>query len=168
MTRVAYPWKMVKTTTSFGTTVWRPADKAVDQEMQFDFLTYWTWSGHEKPAVVVHFVPDEAQIARLATPAEAGQLQAYVQQVQSSGQLVTYQGPQLIQNVKTCTQDGLRCTNLYAFGATTKTVYDTNDGSVISQTASPDFFATVSIVQVYNQELKQWQVAQVAINEVAG
>lgn len=168
ITRVPYPWPMQATTTSFGTTIYRPSDPAVRKEMQADFLTFWVWSGHAKPPEVLHFVPDATQIPRLATADDAGQLQTYVQQVETSGQLVTYTGKQFIQNIKSCTRDGLQCTNLYAFGVTVKAVYSTRTGNVISKTTAPNFFATVSILQVYNRSLQVWQIGSVQVNEISG
>jgi hypothetical protein len=165
ITRVSYPWPMKATKTSFGSTVYRPADPAVDKEMQFDFLTYWAWSGHQKPSEVLHFVPDSSQISRLATASYASQLQAYVQQEETSGQLVTYVGQQFIQNVTNCTKDGLQCSNLYSFGVTVKTVYSTQTGEVLSKTASSNFIVAVSILQVYSQELELWQAGSIKINE---
>jgi hypothetical protein len=156
---------MTATKTDFGTTIYRPADPAVKQEMQADFLTYWLWSGHAKPAEVLHFVPDVSQISRLATAGYAGHLQAYARQVETSGRLVTYTGEQFIQNISSCSRDGLQCSTVYAFGVTVKTVYSTRDGMADSTTEASNFFVNVAVLQVYNRELHLWQIGSAAIRE---
>src|SRR6185437_2825518 len=48
--RIPYPWPMKQQPLEFSSgVVWLPGDARVYQEMEADFLTYWTWSGQAGP-----------------------------------------------------------------------------------------------------------------------
>ena len=165
-TRIPYPWPMKQHQVPLSTNVvWVPTDARVYQELEKDFLTFWTWSGQAGPASFP-FLPDSTQITLLATPDFSGQLQNYVAQVQSSGQVTAYLSAARtpIQTLKSCTQDGLQCQCNYVFSSTTKTVYDTNTGNVHTQTANLQ--VVVSADQSYNREMQRWQLSNITIQEV--
>lgn len=169
-TRIPYPWPMKQHKVPLSTnTVWVPADARVYQELEKDFLAFWTWSGEAGPASFP-FLPDSAQISVLATPAYSAVLQNYVAQIQSTGQVTAYLAasnnpsgsPQ--QTMKGCTQDGLQCQCIYIFSPLTKTIYDAQSGKIIIQTANLE--VVVSADQSYNQEMHRWQLSNITIQEL--
>jgi hypothetical protein len=166
--RIPYPWPMESRQNPYsGQTEWVPVDPRVYQELEEDFLSYWKWSGQAGPATFP-FSPDPSQIPLLATPDFNGQLQMYLQQIQSSGQVIAYPGAQMPgeQQIQTCTQDGLQCQSYYGFGPVTKTVYNAQTGQVISKTAHIEII--IDVIQSYDKEMQRWQLSDLRSQELNG
>lgn len=160
--RVSYPWPMKhQIDPQFGINRWLPTNPAVYQEMEADFLTYWSWAGYSGPSSFP-FSPDPAQIVLLATSDLSSQLQAYAQQISSSGQVVSYLNPdnfidgQPPQTVQGCTQDGLQCRVEYAFAGATETTLNAQTGTVLSRVSN--VIILVHTEQIYSKELGRWQL----------
>jgi predicted small lipoprotein YifL len=167
-TRIPYPWPMQQRQNPYsGQTEWIPGDGRVFQELEKDFLTYWVWSGQAGPASFP-FSPDPGQIALLATSDFSGQLQAYLTQIQSSGQVIAYLSAQapVQPAIQTCTQDGLQCQSYYAFGSATKTIYNAQTGQILSQTGNIQIIFNVA--QSYNKEMQRWQLSGLRSQELNG
>jgi hypothetical protein len=161
--RIQYPWKMMQRQNPFtGTTEWVPVDAQVYQELENDFLGYWTWSGQNAPASFP-FLPDANQIAFLSTPNFRGNLQNYVNQIYASGRVVAYMDAQNLidgqppQQVVNCTQDGLQCQSYYQFPSATKTTLDAQTGKIIAQTGPISHILLAT--QTYNKEEQRWQLS---------
>lgn len=165
--RIAYPWPMRQQQNDLGATVWVPTDVRVYQELETDFLAYWTWSGQAGPASFP-FSPDPTQMALLATPNFQGHLQAYRNQIHSSGQVTAYLASQdqPAQAIQTCTQDGLSCQVYYSFSAATKTSYNAQTGAILLQTQPVTLFLLVT--QSYWKEAQRWQLSALVSQELAG
>lgn len=166
--RIRYPWPMKQRQNPYsGQAEWIPADARVYQELEEDFLRYWVWSGQAGPTSFP-FTPDSNQITLLATSDFSGQLQAYLAQVQSSGQVIAYPGAQepVQPAVQTCTQDGLQCQSYYTFGSATKTTYNAQTGQVLSQTAHIQII--FNVIQSYDKEMQRWQLSELQSQELNG
>ncbi len=164
--RIAYPWPMQQHKAS-GTIIWLPSDLRVYEELETDFLVYWTWGGLTGPTSFP-FAPDPNQIPILATPDFQGQLQTYLNQVHSQGRVTAYLGSQkqVPQAIQTCTQDGLVCQVYYNFPDATKTTYNTQTGQILSQTKHISLF--VLVTQSYNKGAQRWQLSNLVSQEIAG
>lgn len=165
--RIAYPWPMQQQRDNLGATIWVPTDVRVYQELETDFLAYWTWSGQAGPASFP-FSPDPTQIALLATSNFQGHLQTYSNQVHSSGQVTAYLASQEqpAQAIQTCTQNGLSCQVYYSFPSATKTTYNAQTGAILSQTQSITLF--ILVTQSYWKEAQRWQLSALVSQELAG
>ncbi len=161
--RIHYPWKMQQRQNPFtGATEWVPTDAQVYQELEADFLMYWTWSGQNGPASFP-FLPDANQIAFLSTANFHGSLQRYVNQIHASGRVVAYMNAQNLvdgqppQQVLNCTQDGLQCQVYYRFLSATKTTLDAQTGKIVAQTGPLTLILLAT--QTYNKEEQRWQLS---------
>jgi hypothetical protein len=168
--RVPYPWPMKQHPLQFSSgSVWLPDDARVYQEMQADFLTYWAWSGRGGPATFP-FLPDAQQITRLAVSSFQAALQQYVDQLRASQQVLAYVPANPthplppLQQVLHCTQDGLQCESLYSFDATTKTLYNSQSGQVLSRKTNISVVFDVS--QIYDREMQQWKLSSLLFQEL--
>lgn len=150
-----------------GQAEWIPDDGRVYQELEEDFLRYWVWSGQAGPTSFP-FSPDSNQISLLATSDFSGQLQAYLAQVQSSGQIIAYPfaSAPVQPAVQTCTQDGLQCQSYYTFGSATKTVYNAQTGQILSQMAHVQI--VFAVIQSYDKEMQRWQLNELQSQELNG
>ncbi len=168
-TVLTYPWPMnPRQNETTGQTDWLPGDNRVYTALEANFLAYWTWSGQAGPAAFP-FAPDPAQIPVLATPTFQGQLQTYVQQVQTTRQMIIYRPSGKValldqQSVQTCTPDGLTCQSFYTFDSRIKTICNTRTGAVIRQFGLVAVFFYVT--QSYNLEAKQWQLSSLVSREI--
>jgi hypothetical protein len=149
--------------------IWVPDDVRVYQEMQADFLAYWTWSGLAGPTAFP-FLPDEHQIALLAVPDFRKALQQYVDQIRSSNQVLAYRSPDPaqaslpLQHVIRCTQDGLQCESLYSFQAVTKILYNQQTGQILSQNANVNI--VFDVIQSYDREMYRWKLNSLLSQEL--
>lgn len=165
--RIPYPWPMQAGQDAAGASIWLPTDLRVYEELETDFLAYWSWSGQDGPASFP-FTPDPSQIALLATSDFQGQLQSYSDQIHATGQVTAYlMGPgQPSQAIQTCSQDGLTCQIYYSFLSTTKTTYNAQTGAILAQTTPITLI--VLITQSYNKETQRWQLSALVSQEIAG
>ncbi len=166
--RIAYPWPMQqRTNPATGTIYWEPTDARVYEELETDFLAYWTWSGHAGPTSFP-FAPPATLIPLLATPDFQAQLQTYLNQLQSQGNVTAYLGEQgqPAQAIRACTQDGLVCQVYYSFPAATKTVYNTQTGQILAQTKHITLI--VLVTQSYNKGTQRWQLSTLVSQELPG